>query len=166
MPATVTPAPGGDVLLEHLARVHPVDVVGAEDADVVRPLVADEVEVLVDGVGGAGEPARPAPHLGRDRRHVVAQQRRHAPGLRDVAVEAVALVLGQHDDLEEAGVGQVGQGEVDQAVVAAEGHGRLGPVEGQGHQPLALAAGQHHRQYLRLSHTGGYRTQRAHRTRQ
>ena len=30
MAATVTPAPDCDVLLEHLARVHAVDVVGAE----------------------------------------------------------------------------------------------------------------------------------------
>jgi hypothetical protein len=61
-----------------------------------------------------------------------------------VEVEAVALVLGENDDLEVAGVGQVRENEVDDAVVAAEGHGRLGPVGGQRGQPLSLAAGQHH----------------------
>ena len=44
---------GGDVLLDHLARVHAVDVVGAEDDDVLGPLVVDQVEVLVDRVGRA-----------------------------------------------------------------------------------------------------------------
>ena len=60
-------------------------------------------------------------------------------------VEAVRLVLRQHDDLEVAGVDEVGEREVDQAVDAAERHRRLGPVGGQRHQPLALAAGEHDR---------------------
>ena len=114
------PGHGVEVVLDHLARVHAVDVVGAEHAHDVRVLVADEVEVLVDRVGRAGEPVRAAAHLGRHRRHVVAEDRREAPGLADVAVEAVALVLGEHDDLEVPGVGEVRQREVDEAVGAAE----------------------------------------------
>ena len=35
--------------VDHLAHVHLVDVVGAEDRDEVRGLVIDEVEVLVHG---------------------------------------------------------------------------------------------------------------------
>ena len=151
--------PGGDVLLDHLAGVHPVDVVGAEDADVVGTVVADEVEVLEDGVGRAREPPGPPPHLGRHRGDVGVEQRRQAPRAADVEVEAVGLVLGQHDDAQVAAVGQVGQGEVDQPVVAAEGHRRLGPVGGERVQPLALAAGQHHRQHPGLSHAR-HRTRR------
>ena len=134
-----------DVLLDHLARVHAVDVVGAEDDDVLRPLVGDQVVVLEDRVGGAHEPARPEPHLRRHRRDVVAQQRRQAPRGRDVAVEAVALVLRQHHDLVVVRVDQVREREVDQPVVAAERHGGLGAVGGQRREALALAAGQHHR---------------------
>jgi hypothetical protein len=134
---------GLDVLVEHLARVHAVDVVGAEHRHVVRLLVVEQVEVLVDRVGRAREPVRPAPHLRRHGRHVVAQQRRQPPGQRDVTVERVALVLRQHDDPAEAGVDEVGEREVDQPVVAAERHRGLGAVERQRRKALSLAAGQH-----------------------
>ena len=70
-----------DVLLDHLARVHAVDVVGAEHDHVVRALVVEQVEVLVDRVGRAGEPARAAAHLRGHGRHVVAQQRRERPAV-------------------------------------------------------------------------------------
>ena len=40
------------------------------------------------------------------------------------------------------GVDQVGQHEVDQPVVAAERHRRLGAVRGQRGEPLAFTAGQ------------------------
>jgi hypothetical protein len=130
------------VLADHLARVHPVDVVGAEHDHVARPLVADQVEALVDGVRRAGEPPRAEPLLGRDRGDVVAQHRGQPPRGRDVPVETVALVLRQHDDLAIAGVDQVGQHEVDQSVDAAERDGRLRAVRRERHQALALATGE------------------------
>ena len=91
--------PDVEMFGDHLTRVHPVDVVGAEHAHDVRPLVVDEVQVLIDGVRRPLEPVRPAAHLGGHRRHVVVEHRREPPGLGDVAVEAVALVLREHDDL-------------------------------------------------------------------
>ena len=145
-----------EVVLDHLARVHVVDVIGAEHADDVGALVADEVEVLVDRVGRAAEPVRAATHLRRHRRHVVAEQRGEPPRLADVAVEAVALVLREHDDLQVAGVGEVRQDEVDDPVAAAVGHGRLGPVGSQRRQPPALTAGQDDDENLRLSHSARY----------
>ena len=60
-----------------------------------------------------------------------------------MAVEAVALVLRQHGDLEIAGVDEVREREVDEPVVAAERHRGLGAVERQRQQALALAARQH-----------------------
>jgi len=44
------PGPLADVLGQHLARVHPVEMVRSEDQDVVGLLIAQEVEVLVDRV--------------------------------------------------------------------------------------------------------------------
>ena len=141
-----------DVLRKHLARVHPVDVIGAEDDHVVGLVVVDEIQALVDRVGGAREPVRAAAHLRGHRRDVVAEQVRHAPRQGDVPVERVTLVLREHDDAQVAGVDEVREREVDQPVAATERDGRLRPVGGQRHQALALAAGEHDREYTRRRH--------------
>lgn len=104
--------------------------------------VADQVEALQDGVGRAAEPALAEPLLRGNRGDIGVQQPREAPGLRDVAVQRVRLVLRQHDDLGQARIDQVGQCEVDQPVLAAERHRGLGPVGREGHEPLSLAAGE------------------------
>ncbi len=150
--------PGLDVGVEHLGEVHPVDVVGTHDDHDVGLLVAEEVERLVDGVRAAEEPVLADALLGGHGRHVVAQQCRHAPRGGDVAVQAVRLVLGEHDHLEVARVDDVREGEVDQAVDAPEGHRRLGAVGRQGHQPLALAAGEHDCEDVLARRRGGHAT--------
>ena len=101
------------------------------------------------------EPAGSAAHLGGHRRDVVAEERRHPPGGREVAVEAVALVLRQHCDAPVAAVDQVRQDEVDEAVDAAEGHGGLRAVERKRSEALALAAGEHHAEDARGMAAGG-----------
>jgi hypothetical protein len=129
-----------DVRGHHLGEVHPVDVVGAHDDDDVGLLVGEQVERLVDRVGAAEVPPLADALLGRHRGDVVAQQVGHPPRGRDVPVQAVRLVLREHDDLEVAGVDDVGEGEVDEPVDPSEGHRRLGPVRRQRHQALALTA--------------------------
>src|SRR5665647_3190899 len=126
-----------DVLLDHMAEVHAIDVVRAHHHDDVGVLVVHEVQALVDRVGAAAEPALVDALLGRHRCHVVAEHRRHAPGLADVTVEAVRLVLGENDDLEIPRVHDVAECEVDQPVDTTERHRRLGTVRGQGQEPLA-----------------------------
>ncbi len=140
------------VMLDHLAGIHVVDVIGAEHAHDVGSLVADEVEVLIDRVGGTAEPLRAAAHLGRHGRDVVAEQRREPPCLADVAVEAVALVLREHDDLQEPRVGEVRQHEIDDSIAAPERHRRLGPVGRQRVESLAFPTRQHDHENLGFSH--------------
>jgi hypothetical protein len=74
-----------------------------------------------------------------------------------VPVEAVRLVLREHDDLREAGVQQVREREVDQAVHPAERDGRLRTVLGERHEALPLAAGEDDAEYLLRWH-GAHRT--------
>ena len=127
-----------DVLLDHLREVHAVDVVGTDDDDDLGLLVIDQVEALEDRVCAAEIPVLVHALLGGHRGDVVAEDRRHAPGLGDVLVQAVGLVLRQHDDLEVAGVDDIGQGEVDESIDAAERHCGFGSVSRERHQPLAL----------------------------
>ena len=133
---------GLDVRVEHLPEVHPVDVVGADHDHDVGLLVVDEVQALQDRVGGAGEPALAEPLLRRHRGDVGVEQGGHPPGLGDVTVEAVGLVLGEDDDLSQPGVYEVGDREIDQSVLSAEGHRRFCAIGREGHESLALAAGE------------------------
>ena len=131
---------GLDMLLHHLAEVHAVHVVGADDDHDIRLDVLDDVDGLVDRVRGAEVPVLAQTLLRRDRGHVVAQQRREAPRQRDMAVQRVRLVLGEHDDLLVPGVDEVAQREVDQTEYATERHRRLGAIPGQRHQSGAFTA--------------------------
>jgi len=44
---------GLHVTRDHFAVIHLVDVVAAKDEDVLRPQGADDVQILVDRIGGA-----------------------------------------------------------------------------------------------------------------
>ena len=139
--ATVQRRATVDVLVDHLREVHAIDVVGADHDDDVGLLVAQQVERLEDRVGAAQVPVLADPLLRRDRGDVVAEHRRHPPGLADVPVEAVGLVLRQHHDLQVAAVDDVGQREVDQAVDAGERDRRVW----RGRRSAASAACPHRR---------------------
>ena len=68
------------------------------------------------------------------------------PGLpvADVAVQLQGTVLGQDTDGINAGVDTVGQGKINDAVLAPKGDGRFGYMAGQSVEAAALAAGQQH----------------------
>ena len=133
---------GGDVIGHHLGRIHPIDVVGTEHDQVFGIVVVDQVQRLQDGIGTAGVPTRTQSLLRRDRGHVVAQHLAHPPRGGDVPVQRMRLVLRQHADPQVSGVHQVGQDEVDEAEITAEGDGRLCAVSGQRPQPLSLTTSQ------------------------
>src|SRR5665648_833541 len=105
-------------------------------------IVADDVQALVDSVRAAQVPVLADPLLGRDGSDVVPPDRGHPPGPGHVPVQAVRLVLGQHDDLQVPGVHQVRQREVDQPVEPSEGHRGLGAIGGERHESLTLTAGE------------------------
>src|SRR5215831_507685 len=69
------------------------------------------------------------------------------PRLGDVAIKTMALVLREDDDPEITGIDKVREHEVNQPVVAAKWHRRLGTIEGQGGQALAFPTRQDHGEY-------------------
>ena len=118
----------------------------------LRLFGADGVDVLVDGVGGALVPGLgDALHGGKDLdefAEFVGDDR--APALADVAVEREGLVLGEDVDVAQVGVDAVGEGDVDDAVLAGEGNGRLGAIAGQGKESFAGTTGKQNTE--RISH--------------
>ena len=140
------------MLLQHEGVVHLVDVVAGEDDDVLGLFGADGVDVLVDGVGGALVPGfGDALHGWEDLdelAELVGDDR--APALADMAVERERFVLGEDVDVAEIGVDAVGEGDVDDAVLAGEGDGRLGAVAGKGEEPFAGTTGKQNAK--RISH--------------
>ena len=65
---------GIDVSIHHLLDVHPVDVVRAEHDDIVGIGITDQVERLVDGVGGSLIPTGTQTLLSGNGRHVGAHE--------------------------------------------------------------------------------------------
>ena len=150
--AMVTSAPELQCCCFMQRVVHLVDVVAGEDEDVLRLLGADGVDVLEDGVGGALVPGLgDALHGGKnfdELAELIGDDR--APAFADVAIERERLVLGEDVDVAQVGVDAVGEGDVDDAVLAGERNGRLGAVAGEGEEPFAGATGEQNTE--RVSH--------------
>ena len=137
------------VLLDDAAKVHPVELVPAEDEQVV-PLVVHEVNhVLADGVGGALIPRGVGVGLlGGEDFDEAAGEVVELVGLRDVPVQRGGVELGEQVDAPQAGVDAVGDGDIDQAILAGQRHRRLGALLGQREQARALPAAHDHREHV------------------
>ena len=133
-----------NVLRQHFAVVHFVDMVAGQQDHVLRVVAFDDVDVLVHRVGGAFVPAIPEPlGGGQDIETLVAFRAEEVPAALHVADQAVRLVLGGDADAADAGVQRIGQREINDPALAAEIHRRLGADVGELLQPRAAAAGQH-----------------------
>ena len=133
-----------DVLCQHDAVVHLVDVVAGQDDDETHPVALDDVDVLGDGIRGAQIPLSFVDPLGGGQHieHLVALGLEEAPAELQVADQAVGLVLGRHADASNPGVDRVGQREVDDPALAAEEHRRLRPPLRQLLQTAAPPSGE------------------------
>src|SRR4029453_18965400 len=103
----------------------------------------DIAKLFADGVGSALIPvlAGVGGHLlGGQNLDEAARGMVEPVSLADVAVKADGEKLRQHVHLVEAAVDAVGERDVDQAVLAGEGHGRLAAVFCEGIEPRAATA--------------------------
>src|ERR1700693_275879 len=133
---------GLDMLPEHAAVIHFVDVIAGQDEDVFGAFAADGINILVHGVGGALIPLLGDAHLRRKDFDIFAETGEGRPTGANVAVEAECFVLGEYEDAAQIGVDAVGKGDVDDAVEAAQGDRRLGAVTRQRPQAFTLASGE------------------------
>ena len=122
-------------------------MIAPQHHDVFRCMAVHDVDVLEQGIRRALVPFFRQALLCRQDFHELADLRaQETPGALQVTDQGMGLVLGEYADAAQAGVDAVGQGEVDDAVLAAEGHGGLGPPLGQPLQSRALAAGENQHQ--------------------
>ena len=131
------------MLILHLIDRHLVDVVTAEHGDVRGAGISDEVEVLIDGVGGASVPELAEPHLRGDDLDVLAEAGQ-PPVARHVLDQTRGHVLRQHVNPAVARIDEVRQHEVDDPVAPRERHSWLRPVDRERSEARALAAGHDH----------------------
>src|SRR5207247_2374358 len=128
-------------------NVHTVDVIGAEDDHVVRIGLLDQIDVLMQRVGSASIPILAGgSHLGGYRNdEVLLQEAADFPAFAQVLQQALTLELDQHIDGIDAGIHQVAENEIDDAIASAERDRRLGSFLSQGIEPCTFSSGQYKR---------------------
>ncbi|MNT22280.1 hypothetical protein D3C72_1576590 [compost metagenome] len=137
------PAAQVDVIEQHGGVIHLVDVIPRQHHHVFGAVLANDVHVLVDRIGGAAIPADFVNALlGRQQFdefvHLVAQE---GPARLQVTQQTVGLVLGDHADPADPGVDAVGENEVDDAELATKMNGRFCPAVRQLLEPTASPPG-------------------------
>jgi hypothetical protein len=134
---------GAAFLVERQQRavVHLIDVVACEDENRLWTMLVNDVEILINGIGRAAIPDLAELLLRRDYIDELAELTvQVAPAALHMLDQGVRLILSQDEDLANARVDAVRQGEVDDAVLSPERRGRLRSLIRQLHEPLPSAA--------------------------
>src|SRR5262245_5619991 len=115
-------------------------MVRAKDSNEFGSVPLNQVQVLINGVGGALIPILTHAHLGRNGRDkVIAKEIRGAPYLFEMLQQRLRLELGQNINGKDAGVHKIGKHKVNNSVPASKRHSGLGSVCRQGIETLAPA---------------------------
>ncbi len=129
----VTSASVSRCVLSKCPKVHAVDLIAGQNQHLGAAVLMHIADLLTHGVGGALVPVgRLVGLLGGQHLDETLAERIELVGVGDVAVQADAEELRQHIDAVEAAVDAVADGDVDEAILAGNGHGRLAAQHGQG----------------------------------
>ena len=131
---------------QHAVVIHLIDVVTGETGHIVRIIQIHEADVLINGVCRTLIPYSTGSTLvrGQDVHAAMAAVQLPRLAVTHILVQLQRTILGQHTHRIDAGVGAVGEGEVDNAELTAEGDGGFGHVTGQHVQTAALSTCQEH----------------------
>ena len=144
------------VRVDELAEVHPVELVAGKNHHLGGGVFGDIADLLAHGVGGALVPVgRLVGLLGGQHLDEALVEGVELVGVGDVAVEADAEELGEDVDAVAAAVDAVADGEVDEAVLAGHGHGRLAAQLRERVEARAAAAAEDEAQDVRHGETRG-----------
>ena len=129
------------VLFDDLLEIHPVQLVAAQNQEVIEIVVEEVDQVFADGIGRALVPRGGGGGLLRGHDfHEAGGKLVELVRPRNVAVERGGIELGQDVDAAEPGIDAVGNRDVDNPVFAGQRHGRFGAVLGQGEESAPLPA--------------------------
>ena len=130
-----------DVLLEHPPVIHPVELVAAEDDEVIKRPVQKIREVLPHRVRRALVPARITRRLlRREDLHEAARELVELVSRADVPVQRDAIELREHVDAPHAGVQAVRDRDVHEPVFSRERDGGLRSLLREREEPRARAS--------------------------
>ena len=122
----MTSAPCVHMLLQHELVVHFIDVIARQHDDVFGVVALDDVDVLINRVGGAEIPAVLGNALarGQDIEALVADGAQEVPAAQEMPDQAMRLVLRGDGDMPDARVEGVRQSEIDDARLARQSRPR------------------------------------------
>ena len=134
---------------QHLAEVHAVELVARQDHQVARGSSPHMAQSLANRIGCPLEPvAAFFGLLGRQHGHEARREHVELVGHGDVCVEAFRVELSEHEHVPQSRVEAVADGDVDEAILAADGNRRLRAFEREGKQARPASAAQDDCQYV------------------
>jgi hypothetical protein len=143
---------------QHVGKVHPVELVAREDQHVVDIGLLQGAEVLPHGVGRALIPIRAVVGLlGGQNLDEPAGEHVEVVGPANMPVQAHRVELREHVDAIQAAVDAVRKRNIDQSILARQGHRRLGAKFGERIQACAAATAEHDRQDIAHGASGDAR---------
>ena len=131
------------------AEIHLIQLVTGKNEDIIRFSVHDVTDTLPHGIGGALEPTLAAGSLLRsqDAHEAAVELVEHIRALH-VLMQRDAIELRQYVNAAETTVDAIADGNIHEAVLAGQRHGRFAPITRQGLQPLAFATAQNDRHHI------------------
>ena len=109
------------MIVDHLADIHAIDMVGAENRNQLGIVPLDQKQILVTRVGGALVPIGAEAHLRRHRRDkVIAEEVGGAPAAIEMFEQGLRSELGENIKRQDTGVDEIRQDEIDDSIPAAE----------------------------------------------